>query len=403
LETGNKEKFLSLYQKGDRAMARKPRKSRPGRRAPRDERPLSHDELLQRDNVPAEESMPEEISRRFSERSIYVSGLKRSYTPEKQKGEASTQRWTLPGDAIVGLPGKTATRLPPPTTRSRAAREVTLEPFRPRWVDHVYHPKRTVPQHWARGPVERPGVRGEVFWGVYPPDERAVFYPSGYPWNCIGKVYAWNNASATWPAWSGSGVLIGDRIVLTAGHNVPWDASSWMMQFIPAYYDGGSILGAGASSFVSDTRGWDVSYYSRLPDAHDMAILRLFEPLGTWLGFYGSKQYYSGFPEMRFWNIVGYPGAVASAERPSYQPGIEVLGVKASGDAIEVHHHGDISPGNSGGPYWATWPDGYPYATGTISGGRTVTSGGQVIEDTNVAAGGVALNDLVRWGRTNWP
>jgi hypothetical protein len=175
------------------------------------------------------------------------------------------------------------------------------------------------------------------------------------------------------------------------------------MQFVPAYHDGRSILGDGAMSYVSDARGWDVSYKSRLPDPYDMAILRLYEPLGSWLGFFGSKPYWKGNPEMRFWNVTGYPDAIALGERPSYQSGIEVLDVKGSGDAIEVDHHGDTTGGDSGAPFWATWPDGFPYAIATVSGGRIVTSGANVVEDTNVASGGNAMNDLIRWGRTNWP
>jgi hypothetical protein len=78
-----------------------------------------------------------------------------------------------------------------------------------------------------------------------------------------------------------------------------------MMLFVPSYYDGSSLLGFGGQSYVSDARGWDVSYISRLPDAHDMAVLRLYDPLGDWLGYFGSKPYSNSWTGQPYWNITG--------------------------------------------------------------------------------------------------
>jgi V8-like Glu-specific endopeptidase len=289
-----------------------------------------------------------------------------------------------------------------PMPRKRPAGR-SLVGHRPKWADQVYHPKRTTAPRWARGPVDRPGYRGEVFYGVFEPDDRTIYYPSGYPWQCIGRVFAWTDASASSWSWWGSAVLVGPRVVLTAGHVVPWDASSWMMRFVPAYYDGTSTLGAGGESYVSDAQGWDVSYISRLPDAHDMAVLRLYEPIGDWLGYFGSKPYSNSWTGSPYWNITGYPSAVANAERPSYQFGITVMDAEAHTDALDIEHQGDSTGGDSGAPFWATWPDGFPYVIGTVSGGEIVTdSRGTVVEDNNNVAGGNAVNDLIRWGRNNW-
>jgi hypothetical protein len=67
----------------------------------------------------------------------------------------------------------------------------------------------------------------------------------------VGRVF--NNRGFT-----GSGALIGDRLLMTAGHMVPWGDSPWWMRFVPAYYDGASLHGAGVESYVSDARGYDV-------------------------------------------------------------------------------------------------------------------------------------------------
>jgi hypothetical protein len=359
----------------------KQRKRTRARREARGETPLSAEEILQRENIAASAAMPSEIGGHLTTRRLLISGIRVPIAPQRSGKSARSYEIVIPKNAVVGLPGKTAYRIARP--RGQARRQTVLEGFRPRWVDHVYHPKRAVVPRWAQRPAAAGGRRGEVYYGVFPPEDRAVYYPSGYPWQCVGRIFAWNDASAASWAWSGSAVLIGPRLALTAGHVVPWDASSWMMRFVPAYYDGTSLLGAGAESYVSDARGWDTSYYSRLPDAHDMAILRLYHP---------------------YWNLTGYPSAIAGAERPSYQLGISVDEADASTDALDIEHRGDSTPGDSGGPFWATWPDGFPYVIGSVSGGEVITnSSGAVVKDTNNCAGGNAINDLIRWGRSNWP
>jgi V8-like Glu-specific endopeptidase len=386
-------------------MAKTRKSTRPKRRA-RGELPLNLDQILQRENIVASAAIPTDIASRLTTRKLLISGIRQPIMPTRSDTKldrGNAYEIVLPKNAVVGLPGKTAYRLSRPRGK-KATRSAALDGFRPKWANHVYHPKRSTVPFWAQRPASVGGKTGEVYYGVFGTDDRAVYYPSGYPWQCVGKVYVWNDASAASWAWWGSAVLIGSRLVLTAGHVVPWDASSWMMRFVPAYYDGSSVLGAGAESYVSDTRGWSVSYYSRYPDAHDMAILRLYDPLGDWIGYFGSKPYSNSFTGQPYWNLTGYPSAIASAERPSYQLGISVTEADTSGDALDVEHQGDSTGGDSGGPFWATWPDGFPYVIGTVSGGHSLAnSGGQVVKDTNDVAGGNAVNDLINWGRTNWP
>lgn len=372
------------------------------------EAPLAPEQLLKRENIVASAEVPEDIKSRLSSRRILISGLRQPIVPawsETKPGrKGRTSEMIIPNNAVIGLPGQTAHRIARPGGKRSGSRTV-IEGFRPKWANHVYHPKRDVVPHWAQKQASAGGMTGEVYYGVFGNDDRAVYYPSGYPWQCVGKILVYNDAKAIAPAWWGSGVLIGPRLVLTAGHVVPWDASSWMMRFFPAYYDGASILGIGADSYVSDARGFDVSYYSQLPDAHDMAILRLYDPLGDSVGYFGSKLYSESWNGQPYWNLTGYPAAIANAERPSYQLGISVTEADASGDALDVEHQGDLTGGDSGGPFWATWPDGFPYVVGTASGGKIITkhSTGQIVKDTNDVAGGNALNDLINWGRTNWP
>jgi secreted trypsin-like serine protease len=66
---------------------------------------------------------------------------------------------------------------------------------------------------------------------------------------------------------------------------------------------------------------------------------------------------------------------------------------------MELEHQGDSTSGDSGGPFFGTWPDGFPYVIGTVSGGESFRGG----EDNNICAGGQALVNLISYWLTNWP
>jgi V8-like Glu-specific endopeptidase len=270
-------------------------------------------------------------------------------------------------------------------------------PHAPDWVARHYHPTLSASAHWAQGPVERDGERGQLAYGIYPPDDRQVYYPTGYPWHCVGRLFAWNDLGAGSWSWWGSGVLIGPRHVLTAGHVVPWDGTSWGMLFVPAYYDGSSLLGAGATSWVSDAWGWDASYRNRLPRGDDIAVVRLYEPLGDALGHFGSKTYLQEWNNLPEFYLMGYPFDVAGAERPSFERRIPVLRDDEANGFAKLEHHADFAGGDSGGPFWSFWPDGFPYVVGTLSGGFVKGS-----DDFNVSAGGAAMVNLVIRALNEW-
>jgi hypothetical protein len=182
---------------------------------------------------------------------------------------------------------------------------------------------------------------------------------------------------------------------------IPWGSSNWKMLFIPGYYDGASSAGTGVQSWISDAHGWNTGGVA----AHDMAITRLYTPLGNSLGHFGSKTFDDGWEGPGYWELIGYPAAVAGGQRPSYQSGIPVLDTDNDGDAKEIEHHGDSTGGDSGGPFFSFWADGYPYVVGTVSGGETISGGflGIGNEDNNICAGGKSLVDIIQYGLTTWP
>jgi V8-like Glu-specific endopeptidase len=364
-------------------------------------RPLLLDELARRDDLPATEGPPEEIATALATPRLPLSGIEGvddvAGLLRRLEGDSGFEL-RLPLGARVGRPGRGHSRL------SRAEQDLPradyTKPMRPAWVTHSLQP-RLASQMTARPPMRRVGgARLQPYYGVFGPDDRQVYYPSTYPWNCIGRIFTWNNwaAGGGW-SWSGAGVLVGPRHVLTAGHVCPWGSSSWGMQFVAGYWDGAPVPGPGGGSWVSDFHGWDTN---NTVAANDMAVLRLFDPVGSALGWMGTKVYDDGWQGGAYWTLAGYPGMIAGGERPSYQSGIAVDDDDEDGDAMELEHQGDSTPGDSGGPFFATWDDG-PHAIGTTSGGESYSGPlGIGSEDNNIEAGGKAMVDLVNWGLSNW-
>jgi V8-like Glu-specific endopeptidase len=365
--------------------------------------PYCLDELAKLPDKPAVEKMPDDVAAKLAATTVYISDAEGAFDYRKHlkppEGEEKAWSLTLPNNsARLGLPGRTGERLE--RARAKVPKGLLTEAFRPQWAEHTFQP-RTASQFTQRCTIRRKNGRlVEPYYGVYGPDDRQVYWPGSYPWRCIGRIFTWNNWGTPGWAWSGSGVLVGPRQVLTAGHVAPWGSNNWGMLFVPGYWDGASVSGAGASSWVSDYRGWNTNNQVA---AHDISVLRLYNPVGSWLGWMGSRTYDDSWEGGNYWTLAGYPGAVAGANRPSAQWGIPVLDDDEDGDAMELEHQGDATAGDSGGPFFGTWSDG-PYAVGTVSGGERINGFlGIGSEDNNINAGGNAMVDLVRWARTNWP
>lgn len=364
--------------------------------------PLTPEEYLTLDNIPASQSMPKESTGQATRR-VAIHIPNKDFNPKLVKSPEATNTWELelPRGTSLGLPGRQGGRM----SATEVARGIkgktsagnSIEPFRPEWIDYTPHPKVGTDSQPLLRRIN--GQLIEPHYGVFGADNRQVYYPSGYPWTCIGKILVWNDFSQPFPAWSASGVLIGGRVVLTAGHVAPWGSNNWAMQFIPSFYNGGSTLGAGVSSWVSDYRGYNTGNHV---SAWDMLVLRLYTPLGNTYGYFGTKDYHSSWQGGNYWTLAGYPGAIAGGNRPSRQMWWPVLDDDADGSAEEVEYEADSSGGNSGGPVFGFW-NGQPYAIATHSGGSKTTFLWWTLEDTNVGAGGGALNSLVAWARSNWP
>jgi V8-like Glu-specific endopeptidase len=363
--------------------------------------PATAEELLALQDEP-DRAMPKDVQHALATPRLYVSGVpERSGVERHPKAlEDAHGSWQLPlpDGAALGLPGRSQERIHRGSARLPSA--TGSDPFRPDWSGISFEPRLGPGLRVPRLKTIK-GKTIQGFYGIYDnPDKRQIYYPNGYPWRCTGRIFAYTSwPSANW-SWWGSGTLVGPRHVITAGHVAPWGAQTWAMLFIPAYWSGASLYGAGAQSYVSDFRGWNTGGGT----AHDSCVLRLYEPIGEQLGWVGTKTYSGDWNNGDYWTMTGYPGAFAGGERPVFQGSVPVLDNDGDGDAQQLEHHGDSSPGESGGPVLAFW-SGAPYAVGVTSGGETISGGifGIGDEDNNIAAGGKAMVDLVIWAQANWP
>lgn len=370
------------------------------------DKPMTLEELSRLPNVPDGEPPIELSMTRTSLSAAHNGGrreaLKLSGTapevrlqPVKSVPNGRVTGWEVPADAFpYGLNVVRAEVAPMPHRKADAPQE--LEAFVPKWSGIDYLPRLAEPvnpQTWhtlRRRNGKR--VRPEYVFGV---DNRVVYYPSGYPWRCIGRIFVWPNAANANPSWSGTAALISKNAILTCSHMAPWASIGakipWKALFVAGYYDGSSVNGPGASTWVSGLWG-----YKNYNQGDDMAVMALTSSLGAWLGSFGYKTYTDDWEDEPWWTLCGYPGMVAGGERPSRQSSFPIQDDDNDGAGVELEYEADSSPGNSGGPLFGWW-SGKPYIIGTHSSGEE-----EAFDTNNVAAGGPALSALIKWARDNW-
>jgi V8-like Glu-specific endopeptidase len=363
--------------------------------------PTPLEKVYGRDPVLARGEPPGELLRMRDERRFYVprdpeTGKSPEAAVERVGAEEQPGLWQVslpvsPTQPTLALPGQSLVRESPEAIAAAIDPKVGTESYRPEWMPMFPTPR---PAPGSRHQLmRRLNGRASRPLYVFPPDERAVFRDAAWPWGAVGRVFNSDGAS-------GTGALVGPNLMVTCGHIVPWASSSWWIKFVPAYYDGSSLHGAGVESYVADVRGFnssgDVTGY-------DFAICRLSTPLGTSLGYFGYNTYDESWNNQALWTMVGYPGAIASAERPSWQANLSIFDVDSdSNGGSELESRADATPGNSGGPLYGWW-SGQPKIIGVVSGEETDWVFPLSSEMGTVCAGGSGFTNLIAWGRTNWP
>ena len=363
-----------------------------------DDFPELSDLVIRRPPIPGSGQKPEELQKLIEANYLYLHA-RNPQVPrlhlEPMDTEHELSAWRLPlGDLLEeGLPVEAAEQINPEDISDNSADGGWGQSFRPDWIDLAFQPRPAIPR--SRSFLRRRNgqlVVADLIYGGK--DDRQVFSPDLWPWNLAGRIDVWckyPEMSDSLYLWSGTGALVGDNVVLTASHVVPWFALAlgfkWSMKLIPACYDGESRFGKGVYSYVAKVWG-----YSDHSQGDDMAVLKLKVPLGKSLGFFGCKTYSDDWEGGAYWNLMGYPDAVGGGNRPTWQSGIRILDDDSDGAGVELEHTGDTTAGNSGGPLWAWWGDS-PYIIGTHSGTEHNWD-----EDNSVAAGGSALAKLMQVG-----
>ncbi len=366
------------------------------------ESPIPSQTIADRPNVPAVGAMPGELGKLTSASAVSilrdgVAGVPDVPQLNSLREGAGRREMHLVGvgrivEGFVGGDMVVAPSLPKPAV----VNHVTIEGLAPAWVPRTYNPQvaSSVAQKVLR---RRKGGRVVPDY-VFNPDGRTTFKPSGYPWHCIGRLFVWKDAAAaSWSYW-GSAALVGKNAILTASHCVPWGSRSgnWKAKFVPAYYDGSSTLGSSVFSWVASAYG-----YAEHAQGDDMAVMKLHDSLGASLGYFGTKTYSDDWEDDPYWTLVGYPGSIAGGQRPTVQSSISIIDDDSDGAGVELEHRADTSGGNSGGPMFAWWQNG-PYVIGTHSGSEEEYHPPASIVKNNVAAGGTALVELVKYAHSHW-
>jgi len=244
--------------------------------------------------------------------------------------------------------------------------------------------------------VEAPNIKELIDEGFKEPGmltRHRVVNEKIFPWRTIGKVIVGQGEKGL---WSGSGVLVGKNLILTASHVAPWGKPDAWMRFIPAFNSGATPFG---SSYIERYYG-----YRRDGDVFglDYVICKLSTPLGASTGWMGSQSfgsdsdYYNGV-----WTSVGYPAEPANPEAKFMivEENVKIIDIDDEGsEGKELETHVFSLGGWSGGPLWAFFGPNDPRVIGILSGRET-----DFLQPRHtVSAGGIAMVKLVKYGIANW-
>jgi V8-like Glu-specific endopeptidase len=226
-------------------------------------------------------------------------------------------------------------------------------------------------------------------------DRETVVDTTAYPYSAIGRV---ETASGTC-----TGTMIGRRLMLTAFHCLHWDSiddPGWM-SFTPGYNNGEAPFGTAypwwfywadkdLATFYHDDK--DVVGDVSLDEvAYDYVVVELDQDIGDLTGWMEVKMYSTDWNGGRYWDHVGYPKALGGCEIPQKFEGGMVNNVWSSDWSFETGYSMDtdvdFTGGQSGGPLYGVFEDGYHYIVGVMTTFHR--------PEHNKASAGPALSSLV--------
>lgn len=225
---------------------------------------------------------------------------------------------------------------------------------------------------------------------VFAPDDRITFNDTAYPWSAFGRV-------ETAGGWA-SGVMVGPRHMLTVSHTIIWnsDGSAGWVKFTPAYFDGSAPFGVAWGQRIYFRHKVVGPQIDGTEEQYDYVVVVLDRRIGDLTGFLNSHPYTDAWDGQAYWSHVGYPGDLASGNRPSFQTSIALDGRATQPDEHEAMlHRADVWPGQSGGPMFGWWPnDRVPRAVSVQSWQNSADNG---------ASGGAVMVDMIVRARNENP
>jgi hypothetical protein len=356
-------------------------------------------ELATREPIRATEPMPAEMREMLRpDTGLYVRSDHRSpITLAETPVDKYWSRISLRGGespVLTGLPG--ASQLfEPKRDAGTGVRVLATEGYRPAWTDLEYMPKLLpFKQSLALG-----GDGGTFMEPISAPPasildvEEALRF--SYPWCTMGQVLVGHTLGTT--LWSGSGVLVGRNLLLTASHVAPWNRGpgQWWMRFVPGRRINDEPHG---SSYVETFYGTYSDPGNFEASGKDYVICKLYTPLGNALGWMGSRSFGSedDYYNRRFIS-VGYPGYFGDRPAVDFDIDIDDIDSDSPGLELETTYPGVEAPGWSGGALWM-WENESPIVVGVLSGNEK----DEFDPRRHVWGAGGLLVDRVRYGIANW-
>jgi V8-like Glu-specific endopeptidase len=219
---------------------------------------------------------------------------------------------------------------------------------------------------------------------------------TSYPYTTMGKVFVTDGAQGS----TCSGASVGPNLVLTADHCIPWNSTSWSLQFVPAF----DATAPNPQPFGSAYATQCVGIVPALLDGRDYAVCQLDQPIGLttigWLGWQASTD--NAFYLGNTWSSVGYPYTFMNGGVAASQDGIVIDTVADTGDDGKILSSTPyVEQGWSGGPLFG-WTGDDPYIIGVVSAvlGNSFYDG--IFATATFHAAGVRLAELVQFGLTQW-
>jgi len=263
--------------------------------------------------------------------------------------------------------------------------------------DHL--PLQPSPGKLERNMVAKPRIHGTLKMKrgnnepttIFAPDQRYLFQDTAYPWCTTGRVDT--------PAGQASGTMVGPRHLLTCSHAIQWnsDGSAGWVKFTPSYFDGSAPFGEAWGTrvyFYNKADGSDGM--SRHEEQYDYVVVVLDRRMGDTTGWMGGRSWSDDWDDEAYWRHIGYPGDLASGQRPSYQRDIAMDGSFWDSEShTRIFHEGDVWPGQSGGSFFAWWSgENYPSVVAVQSAHNS---------DENIASGGSDMINIIIKARNEHP